>query len=177
MFVSLSYDIMAPSHCKLVSSNLFNWKHLNMGHTCIGDRKTLIRKLFDTKASVMGTLSNSMLEMGVGVSLQFCQKIACWYGFAKVYSALVTGGTHRGTTPQSQLGDTTMGIAKFSAWVTGDTHRGATPQSQLWDTPMRIAPPAQPRSAQPYWLDWPNSTFPAGAVPTYPSHGTFTAWS
>ena len=70
-----------------------------------------------------------------------------------------------------------MGIPRVSAWVTGDTPTGATPQVQLGDTPMRVTPHAQPRPAQPSWMDWPDSTYPAGAIPTYPSYGTFTTLS
>ena len=70
-----------------------------------------------------------------------------------------------------------MGIPRVSAWVTGDTPTGATPQVQLGDTPMRVTPHAQPRPAQPSWMDWPDSTYPGGAIPTDPSYGTFTTLS
>ena len=59
-------------------------------------------------------------------------------------------------------------IPRVSAWVTGDTPTGATPRVQLGDTPMRATPHAQPRPAQPSWMDWPDSTYPTGAIPTYP---------
>ena len=71
----------------------------------------------------------------------------------------------------------TVRIPRVSAWVTGDTPTGATPQVQLGETPMRVTPHAQPRPAQPSWMDWPDSTYPAGAIPTYPSYGTFTTLS
>ena len=30
---------------------------------------------------------------------------------------------------------------------------------------------------QPFWMDLPDSTHPVSAIPTYPSHGTYTTWS
>ena len=104
----------------------------------------------NTETSVTNTLSYSRSEMGVGVSLQ-----------VDTVRKLLAG----------------MGIPRVSVWVTGDTPKGATPQVHFGDTPMRVTPHAQPRPAQPSWMDWPDSTYPAGAIPTYTSYGTFTTLS
>ena len=112
--------------------------------------EVFMSNLYNTETSVTSTLSYSRPEMGVGVSLQVDTARKLFAG---------------------------MGIPRVSAWVTGDTPTGATPRVQLGDTPMRATPHAQPRPAQPSWMDWPDSTYPAGAIPTYPSYGTFTTLS
>ena len=112
--------------------------------------EVFMSNLYKTETSVTSTLSYSRPEMGVGVSLQVDTARKLFAG---------------------------MGIPRVSAWVTEDTPTGATPQVQLGDTPMRVTPHAQPRPAQPSWMDWPDSTYPAGAIPTYPSYGTFTTLS
>ena len=112
--------------------------------------EVFMSNLNNTETSVTSMLSYSRPEMGVGVSLQV-------------------------DTVRKLLAGT--GRPRVSAWVTGDTPTGATPRVQLVDTPMRATPHAQPRPAQPSWMDWPDSTYPTGAIPTYPSYGTFTTLS
>ena len=112
--------------------------------------EVFMSNLNNTETSVTSTLSYSRQEMGVGVSLQVDKARKLCAG---------------------------MGIPRVSAWVTGETPTRATPQLQSGNTPMRATPHAQPGPAQPSWMDWPGSTYPAGAIPTYPPYDTFTTLS